>query len=251
MQVKKFEAPTIQEALDNVKRELGPEAIILQTKKSKRGFGIMAKASVEVTAAVSERSLGKKQAVEIRIPEASKEIIKKYSAEKQVKVFDQFADRQLEQASHMKDQVSVKDKSKRITATRYIDIEEGPSAKGGSSSTDLGAVLGAAIGSVLGTSPAKQTTKAVPTGTLVNPTSQRTGPPLEDEVRQLKRMIQELKSAQDEMGRTAMEGASAKSREGGRTFLNQISLDNPLLQDAFEQLVVNGMDRRYALSLIK
>ena len=26
MQVKKFEAPTLQEALDNVKRELGPEA---------------------------------------------------------------------------------------------------------------------------------------------------------------------------------------------------------------------------------
>ena len=41
MQVKKFEAPTIQEALDNIKRELGPEAIILQTKKNKRGFGLL------------------------------------------------------------------------------------------------------------------------------------------------------------------------------------------------------------------
>ena len=35
MQVKKFEAPTMQEALENVKRELGPEAIILQTRKNK------------------------------------------------------------------------------------------------------------------------------------------------------------------------------------------------------------------------
>src|ERR1700733_3845196 len=107
MQVKKFEAPTIQEALDNVKKELGPEAIILQTKKNKRGFGLKSKTSVEVTAAVSERSLGKKQAVEVRIPEASKEIIKKYSAEKQAQVFDKFADRQAEQAFQTKDQVHV------------------------------------------------------------------------------------------------------------------------------------------------
>ncbi len=39
MQVKKFEAPTLQEALDSIKRELGPEAIILQTKQNRKGFG--------------------------------------------------------------------------------------------------------------------------------------------------------------------------------------------------------------------
>ena len=61
MQVKKFEAPTIKEALDTIKKELGPEAIILQTKKNKRGFGLMSKASVEVTAAVSERAMAKKK----------------------------------------------------------------------------------------------------------------------------------------------------------------------------------------------
>jgi flagellar biosynthesis GTPase FlhF len=61
MQVKKFEAPTMQEALDTVKRELGPEAIILQTRKNKRGFGLASKSCVEVTAAVSDRALQKKK----------------------------------------------------------------------------------------------------------------------------------------------------------------------------------------------
>ena len=61
MQVKKFEAPTLQEALDTIKRELGPEAIILQTKQNRRGFGLMSKGSVEVTAAVSERATDKKK----------------------------------------------------------------------------------------------------------------------------------------------------------------------------------------------
>jgi flagellar biosynthesis GTPase FlhF len=39
MEVKKFEAPTLQEALETIKRELGPEAIILQTKKNKKALG--------------------------------------------------------------------------------------------------------------------------------------------------------------------------------------------------------------------
>src|SRR5438445_8017053 len=93
MQVKKFEAPTIQEALDNIKRELGPEAIILQTKNHKRGFGLMSKASVEVTAAVSERSLQKKQFVEKKIPEPTKDALKKMPAQRQAEFYDKYADR--------------------------------------------------------------------------------------------------------------------------------------------------------------
>ena len=38
MQVKKFEAPTIQEALEVIKRELGPEAIILADQEAKKGL---------------------------------------------------------------------------------------------------------------------------------------------------------------------------------------------------------------------
>jgi len=37
MQIKRFEAPSVQEALQLVKRDLGPEAVILYTKKVKKG----------------------------------------------------------------------------------------------------------------------------------------------------------------------------------------------------------------------
>ena len=77
MQVKKFEAPTLQEALDTIKRELGPEAIILQTKQNRRGFGLMSKGSVEVTAAVSERATDKKKEALKRVPDAyAKKMVK-------------------------------------------------------------------------------------------------------------------------------------------------------------------------------
>jgi len=82
MQVKKFEAPTLQEALDTIKRELGPEAIILQTKQNRRGFGLMSKGSVEVTAAVSDRSRKKKEVLEKRLPEQYSQSVKALPAKK-------------------------------------------------------------------------------------------------------------------------------------------------------------------------
>src|SRR3954453_12805092 len=93
MQVKKFEAPTMQEALDNIKRELGPEAIILQTKKNKRGFGLLSKDSVEITAAVSERSLQKKQFAEARLPGSAQTAMKKMPADRQAEFIDKYADK--------------------------------------------------------------------------------------------------------------------------------------------------------------
>lgn len=64
MELKKFEAPTLAEALRVIKRELGPEAIILQTKNKKSGFGLMNSASVEVTAAVSPDAMDRKKIAE-------------------------------------------------------------------------------------------------------------------------------------------------------------------------------------------
>jgi flagellar biosynthesis GTPase FlhF len=62
--------------------------------------------------------------------------------------------------------------------------------------------------------------------------------PLEDEVRHLKRMIEELKIAQDDAGAS------------GTTFASQLQ-DNPALMDAFEHLLMNGIDKRFALGLVK
>ncbi len=121
MQVKKFEAPTLQEALDTIKRELGPEAIILQTKQNRRGFGLMSKGSVEVTAAVSERAAEKKSAVEKRIPDGYKQKLAQASASRQADVYESYLEKKLE-----RDQVQLSNANgpKRITATRYADIED-------------------------------------------------------------------------------------------------------------------------------
>ena len=69
MQVRKFEAKTMKEALELVKQHLGPEAIILSAKDNSRGFGLMGERSVEVTAAVSEETLRKKKLAEAKLRE--------------------------------------------------------------------------------------------------------------------------------------------------------------------------------------
>lgn len=72
MQVRKFEAKNMKDALELVKQHLGPEAIILSAKDNSRGFGLMGERSVEVTAAVSEETLRKKKLAEAKLGEQQK-----------------------------------------------------------------------------------------------------------------------------------------------------------------------------------
>ncbi len=112
MQVKKFEAPTMQEALKVIKRELGPEAIILSTKHLRSGFGLMSKASVEVTAAIAEKDLKKKLLAEKNLPQEVKEKIWNSKAEKQSEIYNNYFEKQLKSAS--KDKVELSAAKKRI-----------------------------------------------------------------------------------------------------------------------------------------
>src|ERR1700722_17301263 len=52
MRIKRYEAPTIQEALVKVKKDLGPEAIILYTKTFRKGgvLGFFGTPMAEITA---------------------------------------------------------------------------------------------------------------------------------------------------------------------------------------------------------
>ncbi len=54
MRIKKFEGDTLQEALARVKKDFGPEAVILHTKKFKKGgiFGVFGREKAEVTAGI-------------------------------------------------------------------------------------------------------------------------------------------------------------------------------------------------------
>ncbi len=64
MQVRKYEATTIKEAVDMVKKDLGPDAIILSTKETQKHMGANAPRKVLITAAVAEDKLNRKRTVE-------------------------------------------------------------------------------------------------------------------------------------------------------------------------------------------
>lgn len=63
MQIKSFKAPTLKEAMANVKSELGVDAVILHTNKIKKGgiLGFHAKEIVEVIAAIEDEPVVKEQ----------------------------------------------------------------------------------------------------------------------------------------------------------------------------------------------
>jgi flagellar biosynthesis protein FlhF len=213
MQIKKFEAPSIQEALEAIKRELGPEAIILQTKKNRKGFGLMGDASVEVTAAISDRSLNKRSFSERRMPEPERDRIRNLPASQQAAILEKSVEREKARTTRG-DAINI---PKKLTERRYADID----------SHEVPVAARASAPAPAAASPAK----APAAFSAVS---------LEDEVRHLKRMIEELKIAQDETG----------TGTGATTFASQLQ-DNPSLMDAFEHLLLNGVDKRYALGLVR
>lgn len=152
MELKKFEAPTLAEALKVIKRELGPEAIIIQTKNKKSGFGLMNSSSVEVTAAVSPDSLDRKRIAERNLnsqqldrlyQKPSQKIVQAYdvlsgsrlSRELQAKVNHQFEDQNDYQQNYQAPQQSV---SSSLAGRKYIDItdDESPAEMLSQRSTD-------------------------------------------------------------------------------------------------------------------
>lgn len=242
MQIKKFEAPTMQEALDTIKRELGPEAIILQTKRNRKGFGLMNQGSVEVTAAVSERSLQKKGLVERRLPDEKLEELRARPASEQVEVYDKAIER-----------VEAKqDSARNASVTRVAQAASQAAAKNqGRSRLFAGATVDRApkVNAVryadidseqVGGTPNRSHAPVSPRAPTM-PVGSTPGLTLEDEVRYLKRMLEELKGTQD----TLLTGNASKGK------LGESSLFTPALEDAFEQLIMNGLEKRFALQIVR
>jgi len=88
MELKKFEAPTLAQALQVVKRELGPEAVIISTKNKRSSLGLMNRTSVEVTCAVSPEAMERKQMAEENMTPDQKVAIAGMSAKKMVEAYD-------------------------------------------------------------------------------------------------------------------------------------------------------------------
>lgn len=203
MQVKKYEAPTIQEALDHIKRDLGPEAIILQTKSNKKRFGLLSKPSVEVTVAVSERALGKKKSVEKKLTPALREAYQKLPATQQAKVHEKID----ASAGSVRDRVQLKSQNTR----KYAEIlDEGARAP----------MPGAAVA---GTVP-------------------RVREDFAGNAESLRRIVEETRKPQS---------AELLDSSGAQALLKTQSLATPALQEAFEFLLIAGVDKKIAFALLQ
>lgn len=131
MQVKKFEAKTMKEALEMVKTHLGPEAIILSARDSRSGYGLAGEKSVEITAAVSEEMLRKKILAEQRLNSQTKEKFQSAPAKKQREFIQKVVQKQ-------KQQQEQEIKMRKLTTTPYIDIEDDDSRLVSNSSVHSG-----------------------------------------------------------------------------------------------------------------
>lgn len=95
MNVKKFEARTMKEALDMVKTQLGPDAVILSAKEISKGFGLGGVKSIEITAAYSENVLKHKQFVQSKMPTNDKNRFDQMSARLQKETMQKSIEQQL------------------------------------------------------------------------------------------------------------------------------------------------------------
>lgn len=117
MQVKRFEAATVQEALTMVKGQLGPDAIILNVKDNRKAFGLVGRGSVEITAAISEKSLSNRRQVESRLPEEKRKQFQQSPARQQKEIIERSMARRTQKPEPVR-------APRPVTSTPYIDIAD-------------------------------------------------------------------------------------------------------------------------------
>lgn len=120
MQVKKFEARSMNEALEMVKRELGPDAIILSARDHRKKYGLVGDGSVEITAAVAEQTLQKKKYAESKMKPELREKFLASPARRQRQIMNDFVE------SYRQEQPAERAPT---NGRRYIDIEDEPSVE--------------------------------------------------------------------------------------------------------------------------
>lgn len=246
MQVKKFEAQTIADALKLVKSELGPEAIILSTKNHRKGFGLLSKASVEVTAAVADRSLAKKQLTEKVVPPTTKDAIDKLSASKQAEIFNEFSNHYVKKRDERAARIKVPAPTPAAPAQRYADIDddqplpttpaygrngrisqkttEAPNSRPEYSS-DRGPERHVEHFAVHADTQSARMSQSLPNEGMAN---------IQEEIQHLKLMLEELKTEQTAINDSRIPETAADE-----------------LQVEYQNLLRNGIDKRYATSLLK
>ena len=234
MLVKKFEAPTIKEALEAIKRELGPDAIILQTKKNKSGFGLMSKGSFEVTAAISEKNYKRKKYLEKKMPDDYKEKLKRASLGRQSEIYENYAKNNLEYKPQPKSSgTSLLDNI--VTSTQdKVQLRNSKSKITSNSNEEEGYIdFSKNRPQIVVDGMAREASRRNLKQNIAASSNQAA---LEQELKNLKEMLIELK-------RENQESESSQSHV----------LDNypPALQEAFEVLLMSGLNRINTIRLVR
>lgn len=131
MLMKKFEARTMKDALEMVKTQLGPDAIILSAKEITKGFGLGGEKSIEITAAYTEGGIQKKKFAESKMLEVDRDKFQKISAKNQKDVMQKMIESQvtrmnLQTTANLKKAspaMETKAEGHKRTERRYIDID--------------------------------------------------------------------------------------------------------------------------------
>lgn len=126
MQIKRYEAKNMQEALSAIKAELGPEAIILKAKQKRGILGLSNSTGVEVIAAVTKNSLVKKRYAESKISKETLERLKNSKASVQKETFDKFSEKLQNKEELLIKKSNLETTSRKaVKNVRYVDIDEG------------------------------------------------------------------------------------------------------------------------------
>ncbi|MBY0314614.1 MAG: hypothetical protein K2Q26_03785 [Bdellovibrionales bacterium] len=114
MQVRKYEASTIKEAVDQVKKDLGPDAIILSTREIAGNRNALKK--VMITAAVAEQTYQKKRVVESNLSEKERQKLSSRPARHQREVINSIY-------SNLQEKIETKRRTS-LAGVNYASIRE-------------------------------------------------------------------------------------------------------------------------------
>jgi flagellar biosynthesis protein FlhF len=227
MQVKKFEARTLKEAIEMVKTQLGPDAIILSVKDNKKKYGLVGEGSIEITAAVQNSSLHKKTFVETRIREEDKDKLLKSPA----KIQKQFIEKMVD--TYQKSKTPKVERP--ISSIRYIDIVDEETQQENSASTRIKMAVQRAADAMPATVPLKSIKglSAKPSVAASFQMNSEFVENLQTEIASLKKVIADLKT----------------SPTTG-TKMSQNNLPEEILP-SFERLVGAGVNENLVVQMLK
>lgn len=264
MLVRKFEARSIKQAIDLVKAELGPEAIILSAKENDGGFGLMGEASVEITAAISEGKFREKKQAEQKMNSRNREAFAKSSARKQKEFIQKSVGNNdmnqefIEQkkpmtakvirpatkanyADIMDDQLS----DEQYSTDQYTDETTSTSIAPTYSRQTRSAAMAATIRNAANTINANSTITSA-TGTKTQTTAQSIPVPAANEAKEIGRLKDEINQLKGLLGQFQQMPQNFASLHPGAA--QGISYD---LSFAFEKLTRAGLEEDHLVEVLK